>query len=87
MRILVKSSLIFHDLVQVLVQRSCGDPCEILAKKSLYDLAQILMRRPFGSCGEVLCTRSLHDLVQVLLAEILLKSCLRGPCIILYGLL
>ena len=42
------------------MRRSCGDPGEILAKKSLRDLVQVLVKRSCGDPGEVLARRSLH---------------------------
>ena len=50
----------------VLARRSCGDPGDVLSKRSLHDLVQVLVRRSCGDPDRVLSKRSLHDLVQVL---------------------
>ena len=37
------STRLLHDLVEVLVRRSCGDPGKILSKRSLHeDLADVM---------------------------------------------
>ena len=56
--VLSKRSL--HDLVRVLVKRSCGD---VLAKRSLHDLVKAPMKRSCRSPDKVLCRGVLHDVV------------------------
>ena len=61
----------------ILVRRSCGDPCEVLCKRSLHDLVQALVRRSWSKILWV----SLHDFYRSFwedLVEILFGSSLRG---------
>eukprot|EP00435_Cladocopium_sp_Y103_P059562 s1531_g21.t1 len=50
-------------------KRSCGDPDEVLSKRSLHGFVQVLARTFYEDPGEVLSKRSLRDLVQVLVRE------------------
>ena len=61
----------------ILVRRSCGDPGEVLCKRSLHDLVQALVRRSWSKILWV----SLHDFYRSFwgdLVEILFGSSLRG---------
>ena len=61
MKILMKSSeRSLHDLVQVLMIRSCGDRGEVLSNRSLHDPVQVLNRRSCGDPGEIVSKRSLQ---------------------------
>ena len=48
-----------YQILQVLVESSCGDPREVVSKSFLHDLVQALIRRSCGDPGEVLSRRSL----------------------------
>ena len=75
-----------RDLAQVLMRRSCGDPCEVLFKRPLRDPVQVLNRRSCGDPGEILSKRPLHeDLADAMYQTCLVKYSTRSlQCMILY---
>ena len=80
-------SLVSSSLVRVLLTRSCGDPGEVLPKRSLHDLVQIMWQ----DLVKTLVTSSLRSPYMILhrslweyLLEILMTSSLIRPCMILY---
>ena len=70
---LTSSNRSLHDLAQVLMRRSCGDPHEFLSKRPLHDPVQALTRRSCGDPAEILSQRSLHEgLADAMCFEVLL---------------
>ena len=43
------------------MRRSCGDPSEVLFKRSLRDLVQVFVRRSCGDPDKILSKRSLRE--------------------------
>ena len=78
--ILVKSSSL-HDIAQLLMRRSCGDPGEVLPARSLHALVQLLMRRSCGDPGEKLSCMILYRPLREDL-EVKSSGC---PCITCAG--
>ena len=61
---LTSSKRSLHDLAQVLISRSCGDPDKFLSKRSLRDPVQVLVRRSCGDPGQILSKRSLAEVPE-----------------------
>jgi len=61
---LTSSKKSLHDLAQVLIRRSCGDPDKFLSKRSLRDPVQVLVRRSCGDPGQILSKRSLAEVPE-----------------------